>query len=113
MKRFAFPMALLLVLTLAACAPAQSQTSSPVLSSGSERTSVSTPAPDATAGFSLEDAQEKFIDAHPNATISVAKKEGDAYYIEGWDGNILYKMKFSIADGKVLLDKTIETGRQN
>lgn len=113
MKRFAFPMALLLVLTLAACTPAQSQTSSPALSSSSEETSASAPAPGATAGFTLEDAQEKFTEAYPNATISVAKKEGDAYYIEGWDGNILYKMKFSIADGEVLLDKTIETGRQN
>lgn len=114
MKRFVFPMVLLLglVLLLAACAPAsaQSQASSSASPSGAETSAVA-PMPDATVGFTLQQAEEKFSEAHPDATISVAKQEGDVYYIEGWNGNILYKMKFSITNGEVLLDKTIETGR--
>ena len=66
----------------------------------------------ATEGYSLEKTKSDFSSAHPEADISIAKKEGNAFYVEGWNGNILYKMKFLVENGSVVLDKTITTGRQ-
>lgn len=66
-----------------------------------------------SGGFSLDDAKASFAESHTDAEIAVAKPEGNVYYIEGWDGNILFKMKFSSLNGEVLLDKAIQTGRRS
>lgn len=58
--------------------------------------------------LTLEDAKDLFLEAHPDAEITVAKREGDVYYIEGRSGTVIYKMKFLAASGEVVLDKTIE-----
>lgn len=59
--------------------------------------------------FTLDDAKEAFGALHPDAGITVAKLEGDVFYIEGWEDSLLYKMKFAVADGEVILDKMITT----
>lgn len=90
--------------------PQESATAEP--ESVPEEPAGSTAAPQPEA-FSLEDAKTTFAASHPGAEIAVAKPEGDVYYIEGWEGNTLYKMKFATAGGEVLLDKTIQTGRRS
>ena len=49
-------------------------------------------------GFTLEDAESDFKKLHPDAELTVAKEEGDAYYLEGWQGSRLTKMNFSKDD---------------
>ena len=66
---------------------------------------------DTAAGLTLDDAKKVFSDTHPDIPIEVAKLEGDAYYIEGREGNKIYKMKIGTASGTVYLDKTITTNR--
>lgn len=63
--------------------------------------------------FSLEDAKSAFAAFHPDAEITVAKREGHVYYLEGWEGNVLTKMKFAKDNGTVLLDKTIAAGHSS
>lgn len=62
--------------------------------------------------FTLKQAESKFSETHPDATITVSKQQGNAYYVEGWAGNMLYRMKFSTLTGEVILDETIRTGKQ-
>ncbi|MFV0399881.1 MAG: hypothetical protein ACK5LX_04580 [Oscillospiraceae bacterium] len=94
-----------------AAASSAAETPVPAASSSETEAVSSSEASTASASFSLEDAKTAFSAQHPGADIQVAKLEGNAYYIEGWEGNTLYKMKFSTTGGEVLLDKTITTGR--
>lgn len=62
--------------------------------------------------FSLENARDSFTEYHPDAEIFVAKREGNVYYVEGYDGAVIYKMKFKTDDGEVVLDLTVDTSRR-
>ena len=115
MKTSVHPGVLLLacLLLFSACAPGTSpgQTGDNTVfpSSGSASAPSALPETASSNGFTLEEAEEAFAARHADAAITVAKQEGEAYYIEGWAERMLYKMKFSVSDGEVLLDKTIQT----
>lgn len=61
----------------------------------------------ASTPFTLDDAKQQFGLKHPKASIVISKREGEAFYIEGHEGNLIYKMKFLARDGSVVLDVEI------
>lgn len=115
--------AIVLTLALSACSAAPDNTAQPpqnppetTSDSGALPADAGDDATDLPVGvtigsFTLDEAKAEFSVRHPNADISVAKLEGDVYYIEGWEGSTVYKMKFSVYNGDIYLDKTIPTGR--
>lgn len=66
----------------------------------------------ARTSLSLDDAKDVFSETHPDIPIEVAKLEGDVYYIQGYEGSKIYKMKIGVDSGTIYLDKVITTGRR-
>ncbi|MFV0414691.1 MAG: hypothetical protein ACK5L3_15760 [Oscillospiraceae bacterium] len=64
-----------------------------------------------SAAITLEDAKALFSEEYPNVAITIAKTEGNAYFIQGQDENYLYNFKILAADGAVVYSEKIAIGK--
>ncbi|MDL2254631.1 PepSY domain-containing protein [Ruminococcaceae bacterium OttesenSCG-928-I18] len=100
MKELCFVIVILLSMVLGFSGCAQSSSSSDV-------SVVIEYYSDEEFDMSAEDAMEIFQDHYPDIQIYVVRLESEAYYVEGREGDALYKMLISAIDGEILMDEVV------
>ncbi|GEM_PF-5884805 len=90
----------------------QTREATPESITQTEETAQETIVQTTAAAVTIDEARQIFTRQHPGVPIEIAKQEGDVYYIQGYSGNNIYKMKIDIMSGEIYLNKTIQTGRR-